>query len=443
MNSHVTLIACLALAVLLPEVRSQQTSGRPATRPQQELVVPATAGRTPGPESKGGAASRRAADYVPLATGGRWTYACASPGGEAVERTEEVTMTVPVGGPGLVYELRTRHGRDGYAYRGYRNDGVYDWRNALLGGLRGVSATAEPDPLLLDPIAAGRSWTRDGVLSVQTEGEVDPASLPDMKFKSTWTIEALDEQVVVPAGTFACVRVLRTDRGGHWSNETRSWFAAGVGLVQSTLTSQWNADRTTRTDRLTAFVPGTAERRRTADEVADTLALLPPFMNAGGRPKVESFRHADLDATFRAAFFVVTTADGRTRTVYYATPVQQNGSRLNSGTLAPLVPTEAGGFVALLKSEGLPLRTGFEGANDAGMLARTVATVLGASRGGTFAAAPLRDGVTARSEIAADGTITASAAVLGNHSDGSAFYVVVTVTTTSTEPPRIALTEAL
>lgn len=445
MNTRVRFVACLALslAVATTASHSQQTSGRPATRPQIEAVVPAAAGQASGSQSKSGPTSRRAADYVPLAPGGRWTYACASPAADAVERTEEVVMTVAVKTPGEVYELRTKHGREGFAYRGYRPDGVYDWRNALLGGLRGVATTDEPDPLLLDPVVAGRSWTRDGELSVQTEGDVDPGSLPDMKFKSTWTIEAVDESVVVPAGTFSCVRVLRTDRGAHWSNETRSWFAVGVGLVQSTLRSQWNADVTTRTDRLTAFAPGAAVRVRTTDEVADTLALLPPFLGSGGRPKVERLRQAELDATFRSAFYVVTTADGRTRTVYYATPVKEHGSRMTSGTLGPLVPAEAGGFVALLQAEDLRLRSGFEGSEDAVMLARTVATVLGASRGAEFAPAPLADGAVSRSEISADGTITATVAVRGKRADGSAYYAVATVTTTASTTPRITITDAL
>ncbi len=45
----------------------------------------------------------------------------------------------------------------------------------------------------------------------------------------TWTVEAVDEEVTVPAGTFSCVRVHRVDSD---VGEKTYWYAEGVGKVR-------------------------------------------------------------------------------------------------------------------------------------------------------------------------------------------------------------------
>ncbi|MBI3179816.1 MAG: hypothetical protein HYZ27_09150, partial [Deltaproteobacteria bacterium] len=46
---------------------------------------------------------------------------------------------------------------------------------------------------------------------------------------TTFAVEAIDESVVVPAGTFTCVRIKRTVVGGAAKTY---WYAAGVGKVK-------------------------------------------------------------------------------------------------------------------------------------------------------------------------------------------------------------------
>jgi DUF3108-like len=53
----------------------------------------------------------------------------------------------------------------------------------------------------------------------------------------TWTVEAVDESVTVPAGTFACLRVHRVEAPSvvdTTGGDNRYWFARGVGKVKET-----------------------------------------------------------------------------------------------------------------------------------------------------------------------------------------------------------------
>jgi hypothetical protein len=447
MSRQLSILLALGLALLsaAADCSAQDPASGPASRPRRRPPAGDRITIRPDPDDAPAsrtAARRRAADYLPLAPGREWRYLVKGPSPHTAERLETCTLRVETEGEGVVHEVRLQEGASGYAYRGYRADGLYEWRNAYLGGLRGVDRRSPPVPILLDPIEPGRTWSREDELSVQTsevsdadETESRPAvepqreADPTWRYVSTWTIEAVDETVVVPAGEFSCVRVVRIDVGGHWRTERRSWFAPGVGLVRETLLSRWNQDETRSSASLISHrAPELASRPRTADEVASTLALLPAFAARGGRPHVERLRRPELEETLRAAFFVVTTADGERRAVYYATPVANDGGRVRGGTLGPLSPTEAGGFSALLAGDVFRLRKGFEGMDDAAALARIVAVILGASRGPEFERVALPDGSQEKTSLDARGEIEASVAVRGRRRDGASYYAVVRVT---------------
>lgn len=68
--------------------------------------------------------------------------------------------------------------------------------------------------------------------STHLEEELDAAGTiipPALNIARTFTVEAVDESVTVPAGTFSCVRLRRDTVGG--ASKTY-WFARGVGKVR-------------------------------------------------------------------------------------------------------------------------------------------------------------------------------------------------------------------
>lgn len=87
-----------------------------------------------------------------------------------------------------------------------------------------------PRKLRLDEAAgrlvAGASWTE-----TYTDAVTAPAAQPGGAVTVTWTVEAVDERVTVPAGTFSCLRVHSVDSGASGYDST-FWFARNVGKVK-------------------------------------------------------------------------------------------------------------------------------------------------------------------------------------------------------------------
>jgi len=75
-------------------------------------------------------------------------------------------------------------------------------------------------------IVAGASWTEtyDDVVTA-------PVSQPASPVTVTWTVEAVNEMVTVPAGTFSCLRV-RSVETGPMGYDSTFWFARNVGKVK-------------------------------------------------------------------------------------------------------------------------------------------------------------------------------------------------------------------
>ena len=87
-----------------------------------------------------------------------------------------------------------------------------------------------PDKLRLDEdpshIVLGASWTE-----TYTDAVTAPLAQAGTTATVTWTVEAVDEMVSVPAGTFPCLRVHSIDSslGGY---DSTFWFARNVGKVK-------------------------------------------------------------------------------------------------------------------------------------------------------------------------------------------------------------------
>jgi hypothetical protein len=74
-------------------------------------------------------------------------------------------------------------------------------------------------------LSVGVTWT-----TAYTEVEVDPIlGTRTVSKDETWTVQALDEMVTTPAGTFACLKVHKTTSGDAAKTY---WFAKGIGKIQ-------------------------------------------------------------------------------------------------------------------------------------------------------------------------------------------------------------------
>jgi hypothetical protein len=74
-------------------------------------------------------------------------------------------------------------------------------------------------------VAVGATWTTE-----YTEVEVDPVNgTSTVSKQEAWTVEAVDEAVTVPAGTFTCLKVRKTTSG---QADKRFWFARGIGKIK-------------------------------------------------------------------------------------------------------------------------------------------------------------------------------------------------------------------
>jgi hypothetical protein len=95
-----------------------------------------------------------------------------------------------------------------------------------------------PSKLHLDDasahVVAGASWTETytDTKTTQSTGVVATATVT-----VTWTVEAVDESVTVPAGTFSCLRVHRVEAASAVDSNGADnvyWYARGVGKVKET-----------------------------------------------------------------------------------------------------------------------------------------------------------------------------------------------------------------
>lgn len=187
------------------------------------------------------AGSRPSSSHYPLEPGYSWRYEVTNGSGAAIY------LTVTNIGRQQLGSLSTWAQRlelgDSVAYRFAREE---EGRMMMVGEQR--PGESEPKPLeppsvvYVMPLAPGQTWQSDSMTTV---------ALPGTRLQTTATVEAADETVEVPGGTFdGCVRVVSrgstsVDAAGlgpiALSVETRLWYAPGVGVVR--------IERTESTDR--------------------------------------------------------------------------------------------------------------------------------------------------------------------------------------------------
>ncbi len=185
---------------------------------------------TGGPDGGQGLADR----YLPLPVGAVLRYRITDPDtGQMTVKSTTVEAEEDLSGT-LAVRVRTENG-DGVtvSWQGFANEQAIRYREEELdaAGVKTVSTTFQPFKVRVDESAAhvqlGATWSE-----TYTEVAVTAATGQSKSSAkaATWTVEATDESVTTPAGTFSCLRVRR--RSGSSTSDKVYWFAKGVGKVK-------------------------------------------------------------------------------------------------------------------------------------------------------------------------------------------------------------------
>ena len=175
--------------------------------------------------------------YLPLVVGASWTYDTSEMGSPVVPKTTTFEAFEDVGDlkTGVTAFRQRTEKVVGHALSWHHDDctGVTRHREQTFDDA-GTLVTDQfyvPGKLRVDEAPAhltlGATWT-----TAYTEVEVDPIlGTHTVSKDETWTVQAVDEMVTTPAGTFSCLKVHKTTSGAAAKTY---WFAKGVGKVQET-----------------------------------------------------------------------------------------------------------------------------------------------------------------------------------------------------------------
>ncbi len=180
--------------------------------------------------------------YMELSTGASWTYQV-DDGAELTTKTQAVGPEEDVGGDKAgVTAFRLTTTKVGGMVVSWQEDtgtAIVRHREQDMAGSAQTDEIYEPHRTRLDESA---DHTVDGAtwMETYTESVTDLDGITTMVEKvETWTVEAVDEPVVVPAGAFCGLRVRRTSTaGGIDGSDKTFWYARGVGKVKETGANQ-------------------------------------------------------------------------------------------------------------------------------------------------------------------------------------------------------------
>ena len=176
--------------------------------------------------------------YLPLDVGATWTWRVTPGADPAFEKTSTVEALEDVGDSKagtMAYRVRTL-GKDGETVSWQEDTGqaVRRHREQSFSATQVMTSDQmyTPAKLRIDESAA-RLVVGTTYVETYTEEERDPATgaIKTVSKSESWTVEAIDESVTVPAGTFPCLRLRRVGTDVS-AAEKRFWFARGVGKVK-------------------------------------------------------------------------------------------------------------------------------------------------------------------------------------------------------------------
>ena len=172
--------------------------------------------------------------------GAQWTYAVTGLSGPVGQKTTAVEALEDVGG--------IHQGTMAYRVHGQLADAsVVTWEQVSgtsvvayreqqfdAGGTMTADKSYEPSVLVVDEspdhLAAGATWIETyDMLKPSKKGTSKPS-----RESVTWTVDATDESITVPAGTFTAVHLSRKHTTSKTPSDEKIWYARGVGKVKHT-----------------------------------------------------------------------------------------------------------------------------------------------------------------------------------------------------------------
>ena len=179
--------------------------------------------------------------YLPLSVGATWTYhSVDAASGVALTAVTRVEALEDVGGPKagiMAYRVRAQ------TPIGFTVSWIQDLGTSLVtqreqfldpSNVLNTEYYFMPNRLRLDEsdlhTTAGATWTE---MNTATVHSLNNGTTKTGSFTAQWTVEAVDEMVTVPAGTFPCMRLHRVETGFASMDEVQ-WLARRVGKVKQT-----------------------------------------------------------------------------------------------------------------------------------------------------------------------------------------------------------------
>lgn len=191
-------------------------------------LAPACGGSNPDPSER----------YMALAPGMSWTFVVTDVSSGATEtKTQTVGPLEDVGGAkaGIMAFRLTTVKVSGMVESWQEDTGeaILRHREQDFAGANRVDEIYDPYKLRVDDSDAhstlGASWTEDYTEVVTDVVNGGTTMQPKTE---TWSIEAIDEVLTVPAGTFNTMRVHRISMANTGGSDKMYWFARGVGKVK-------------------------------------------------------------------------------------------------------------------------------------------------------------------------------------------------------------------
>jgi hypothetical protein len=208
---------------------SGDPSGDPGGDPDVDGGGPST---TPSTRDAAPATGR----YLPMAVGASWTYDIVDKGAlgtkvQTIEAAEDLTGAKA----GIrAYRVSTDHSTGTTTMSWQEDTGTAVVRHLeqslTTGGSLRTDEVYRPGKLRLDE-ALDRTLAGTTFRETYTEDVVDfTTGLSTTAVKTEdWTVESVNDVIIVPAGTFTCLRIRRVSSMG---SDKRFWFARGVGKVR-------------------------------------------------------------------------------------------------------------------------------------------------------------------------------------------------------------------
>lgn len=179
------------------------------------------------------------ARYFPMDVGAEWTYRVVDgDSGAVTSKTQSVEAYEDVGGRMsgvMAFRLvTTKPNGQTMSWQEDTGDSIVRHREQ---GIDSVGTVYTDEWYMPGKLRIDESHLEVGAVYEQTYTQetidMETAMTMEISKTETWTVEAIDEVIEVPAGTFTALRLYRT---GETTNgvgaEKRYWFARGVGKIK-------------------------------------------------------------------------------------------------------------------------------------------------------------------------------------------------------------------